>query len=133
MLMEQHQTFGPDPTNVAYARHFVGGALAGCGLDPSDVCLLTSEVVANAVLHARTEFTVTVKCSEQRVRVEVLDLNPRMPLRNPAAADAISGRGLALVEGLAQAWGVDSTPAEKTVWFELAARAMASSAGRPQI
>jgi anti-sigma regulatory factor (Ser/Thr protein kinase) len=129
MLMEQHQTFGPDPTNVAYARHFVGGALAGFGLDPSDVCLLTSEVVTNAILHARTKFIVTVKWSEQRVRVEVLDLSPRMPLQNPDLADSISGRGLALVEGLAQAWGVDSTPSEKTVWFEVAARAMASSGG----
>jgi hypothetical protein len=132
MLMEQHQTFGPDPTNVASARHFVGGALAGCGLDPSEVCLLTGEVVSNAILHAGTHFTVTVKCSAKQVRVEVLDMNPRMPLRNPATVDSVDGRGLALVQDLAQAWGVDSTPSEKTVWFELAAQAMASSSSRPR-
>jgi hypothetical protein len=65
MLMEQHQTFGPDPTNVASARHFVGGTLAGWGLDASEACLLTSEVVTNAVVHARTDFTVTVKGDER--------------------------------------------------------------------
>jgi anti-sigma regulatory factor (Ser/Thr protein kinase) len=127
MLMEQHQTFGPDPTNVASARQFVGGTLAGWGLDPDDVCLLTSEVVTNAVLHAGTDFTVTVKCGDERVRVEVIDLNSRLPLVNQAPTDATTGRGLGVVEGLAQAWGVDSNPPRKTVWFELAARAMAVS------
>ena len=118
--MEQHQTFRPDPTNVACARRFVGGAFAEWGLDSSDACLLTSELVTNAVMHGRTDVTVTVKLVDRRVRVEVMDFNPRLPSVRPLSPDDTAGRGLYLLQRVARAWGVESNPVQKSVWFEVA-------------
>jgi hypothetical protein len=53
------------------------------------------------------------------LRVEVHDGNSRHPTPSPAPADATSGRGLHLVESLAERWGVEGTPDGKVVWFEL--------------
>ena len=125
--MEQHQTFGADLTTVATARKFVGTALAGWGLQAEDTCLLTSELVTNAVVHGGTDITVSIKLLDRQIRVEVIDLNPALPRPAEPGTDATSGRGLRLVQGIARAWGTFGTPAQKTVWFEVAAQALASS------
>ena len=55
------------------------------------------------------------------VRVEVVDDSPVVPIRRSIEADAVSGRGMAIVESLASNWGVtDLSPDGKTVWFEVA-------------
>jgi anti-sigma regulatory factor (Ser/Thr protein kinase) len=86
------------------------------------VLLLTSELVTNAVVHARTPTTlrVLVEPNVPRVRVEVADGVPQQPRARDPGPNETSGRGLMLVDRLATHWEVDSNEAGKVVWFELA-------------
>jgi anti-sigma regulatory factor (Ser/Thr protein kinase) len=118
--MELEQTFSPTPDGARAARHFVQAALGD--LDPG-VChvtmLLTSELATNAILHAGTDFVVAVSHPGDALRVAVSDGNTRLPQSCMAPADAPTGRGLALVDALASAWGADRHGQGKTVWFEV--------------
>lgn len=112
------RVFPPRRSAVRAARAFVLDAVGSC-TDRDTIALLASEVATNAVIHAGTEFTVTVSVRRDRVRVEVADRNPT-PVR-PALVvdpDSESGRGLLLVTALARAWGSDPTAEGKVVWFE---------------
>lgn len=118
--MRVTHVFEADPAEVGGARRFAHAALNRCGLDDDDIPLLVSELATNAVLHARSEFAVTLWVRPGRVRVEVSDGNTRLPLLQRVPADAQSGRGLFLVKILSEVWGVDSTYDDgKTVWFEV--------------
>jgi anti-sigma regulatory factor (Ser/Thr protein kinase) len=114
------RTFAPEASEVFSARHFVAWALESWGLECEDLPLLVSELATNAVLHARSDFEVTIIRSDRRVRVEVFDQNTRLPSFAVAPPDAYSGRGLMLLRELASAWGVEShSDSGKTIWFEL--------------
>ncbi|NAZ82945.1 SpoIIE family protein phosphatase [Kineococcus sp. R8] len=118
---------------VPDARHWVA---AECRdrLSPAErgvVELLTSELVANAVLHgARAAGDGRERAVEVRVdtaggvvRVVVQDGNPDPPVLRHVGAEATGGRGVALVDALATRWGYEPLPSPgvgKTVWFELA-------------
>jgi two-component sensor histidine kinase len=86
--------------------------------------LLVSELATNAVVHASSDFAVTVvyPTPDGRVRIEVVDRAPGepAPLRPPPSDP--HGRGLLLVASLAHAWGVKKAGRRvgKTIWFELA-------------
>jgi len=54
------------------------------------------------------------------VRLRVEDSAPQLPEIHRYDTDAVTGRGLALVEQLATAWGVDRMPWGKAVWCEIA-------------
>lgn len=103
------------------ARRFVTEALErwDCEGSLDTVRLLVSELVTNAVVHARSRPNVAVMLLPEAVRVEVADdvadgLAPR------AAGDTDeSGRGLFLLDELSSAWGVDVSGGGKTVWFEV--------------
>lgn len=113
--------FEPDTDQVVAARRFVSSALRDWGVASADVPLLVSELATNAVLHARSDFSVTVTRTTGGVRVEVFDRNPRLPSIASVPSDAYSGRGLMIVADLASAWGVEAHPgAGKTIWFEVA-------------
>lgn len=87
--------------------------------------LLATELLTNALQYTGGGAVVTATLSqgpEHRLRVEVQDSLSRRPVPRPAqpAADpGTSGRGLLLVEALADAWGVLTRPDGKAVWFEL--------------
>ena len=82
--------------------------------------LLTSELVTNALVHTDRDAVLTVTVSPDGLRVEVRDFVGRRPrLRAPIADDGTHGRGLVLVESLADAWGVRAHGVGKAVWFEL--------------
>ncbi|MFI8930107.1 ATP-binding protein [Streptomyces sp. NPDC053474] len=87
----------------------------------SDVAeLLTSELVTNALVHTDRDAVLTATVGPRRLRVEVRDFVGRRPrVRAPAAGDATHGRGLMLVQSLADAWGVRAHGVGKAVWFEL--------------
>ncbi len=125
------RTFAPDPSEVYLARRFVLSVLDDWGLDIEDLPLLVSELATNAVLHARSDFEVTVIRRSKHVRVEVFDQNTRLPSFAPVPPDAYSGRGLMLLRGLASAWGVEShSDVGKTIWFEVAVPATTESIKR---
>jgi DNA-binding NarL/FixJ family response regulator len=113
-----------DARSSAAARRFVEEALAQSGkaelLDVVNLCV--SELVTNAVLHTSSAPDLAVWITATGVRVEVGDEGGDLPGAEPepAALDAVSGRGLSLVESLATAWGVIPRPSGKTVWFEVA-------------
>ena len=108
--------------SVRRARQFVREALAAY-LPPAEldtVELLTSEVVTNAVVHAGSNPTIEVATDGGTVRVSVEDRDPGWPMAHAVPADATSGRGMALVDALAHAWGVESLAGRgKTIWFEV--------------
>jgi len=111
----------PVPASAALARLFVQQTLGewGCDglLDASR--LLVSELVTNAVLHARTDLELSVRLVARGVRVEVSDGSPSAPVVRHYEDEAMTGRGLALVEELASDWGVDDRGDGKSVWFEI--------------
>ena len=104
------------------ARRFVVETLVQWGHKGSldDVALVVSELAANAVLHARSDFTVAVSSRGDRVRIAVSDSSSAGPvLQSSVAMTATSGRGVALVAALAQDWGCDANGHNgKIVWAE---------------
>ncbi|MFJ6650989.1 ATP-binding protein [Streptomyces sp. NPDC091290] len=94
--------------------------------DVADVAeLLAAELLANAVQHALhtdsgcARVTLVARQDRCGLRVEVADPDPSIPVMRHATADDEGGRGLALVEALADRWGVTERPTGKTVWFSL--------------
>ena len=88
--------------------------------DSDTALLLVSELVSNAILHARSTIRLTATSEASHLRVEVTDESARLPLARYYSPDATTGRGLHLVDRLADSWGFDTLgPAGKTVWFEL--------------
>ncbi|MGW0332725.1 ATP-binding protein [Streptomyces sp. NPDC003011] len=82
--------------------------------------LLTSELVTNALVHTDHEAVLTATVGPRGLRVEVRDFVARRPrLCGPDAGDGTHGRGLVLVQSLADAWGVRLHGVGKAVWFEL--------------
>jgi anti-sigma regulatory factor (Ser/Thr protein kinase) len=124
------QSFPPEPASASAARSFAVSASQTTGELADTVALLTSELASNAVLHARTSFVVRVIARAATLRVEVADTNPNLPARKEYGPDAITGRGLRIVEGLADRWGVNREPVGKTVWFELLHEPAGAGAGR---
>jgi anti-sigma regulatory factor (Ser/Thr protein kinase) len=106
---------------VSDARRF---ALNGLPRDQEDVRerveLMVSELAANCVVHAATEFEVVITRTAECVRVEVTDTGDGQPsVRWPGPLQP-KGRGLQIVSALADEWGVEPAPddaAGKTVWF----------------
>jgi anti-sigma regulatory factor (Ser/Thr protein kinase) len=78
-----------------------------------------SELVTNAIVHAHSEVELAVHLRPGRVRIEVVDTARELVRRRDAKDDEQSGRGMALIEALAVAWGIDSLLAGKSVWFEM--------------
>jgi PAS domain S-box-containing protein len=114
----------PMPQSARRARQLVTDVLDEAGqLELTDAAtLLVSELVTNAVLHARTGMDVSVFASSQGVRVEVTDHNPLPPQRRGYSTAATTGRGLAMVDMIAERSGTETGgDGGKTVWFELGA------------
>ena len=88
--------------------------------DPGNALLLVSELVTNALIHGRPPIGLALACSGTRTTVRVTDSDqqPILP-QHPAAVDALSGRGLRLLQVLATDWGVHTGPHGKTFWFAL--------------
>lgn len=111
-----------EPRSVGVIRRFAVQACAELGLDDcaDTVALLVSEVATNAVLHAYgREVRVRIAVHGGRLRVEVDDSSPEMPVGRGAEDGDQDGRGLALVAALSDLWGVRAQPGGKTFWFEL--------------
>ncbi|MGH9225916.1 MAG: response regulator [Acidimicrobiales bacterium] len=122
-VLDQAATqFEGDLSSARAARQFVTDALAGWGLEAlaDTVALLVSEVVTNAVVHARSVVDVEVHLTPDAARVEISDSAPGEPVVRAARGYDESGRGMAIVESLARAWGVRSRRGGgKTIWFEV--------------
>ncbi len=113
------------PHDVPRARAFVRRALVEWGVEEvrDEAELLTSELLANAVLHARPPYRLVVHQLAVAVRIEVWDSAPEvLPMRRSRSSDAATGRGLAVADTLSESWGVELSidGQQKGVWVELA-------------
>ncbi|MGC9380681.1 ATP-binding protein [Streptomyces sp. MH13] len=86
--------------------------------------LLTSELVTNALVHTDDDAVLTATVEPDGLRVEVRDFVGGLPRpRAPEPEESTNGRGLVLVQSLADAWGVRAHGVGKSVWFRLDAEA----------
>lgn len=110
----------PRLESVPRTRELVRGTLRDWGLESlvDTTELLMSELVTNAVRHARGDIEIQMAKGESLV-VEVADDDERLPHRTEVTPEDERGRGLALVNVVAQEWGARSITSGKVVWFEL--------------
>jgi len=119
-----HRLLRPSPESVPAARRFVRDILTGwdlTGLEDA-AALAVSELVTNAVVHTASAVRLTLRrLGPDRLWIGVHDDSDRFPGARRAADDDISGRGLAIVEMVADSWGVEpgTSGSGKTVWAEL--------------
>jgi anti-sigma regulatory factor (Ser/Thr protein kinase) len=110
--------FPAETGSVRAARISIQDALADVDKRlVESIVLMVSELTTNAILHARTEFTVEIETSQEQVRITVSDAGPGDPALKEPERETTTGRGLQIVERLADEWGiVDGSPGE-SVWF----------------
>ncbi|MET9515514.1 ATP-binding protein [Streptomyces sp. NPDC002994] len=118
---------GADPAEVGRARRWARSRLAGSGIRVDEplaetLILLISELVTNAVVHTGCPAVLRMlfgTAADGTVRVEVADASARPPKPRHADGDDTNGRGLELVDGLADRWGWQSEGAGKRIWCEV--------------
>jgi hypothetical protein len=115
----------PDRNAPARSRQFVQDVCAdwGIGRVASLAELVASELVTNAVTHARTPMNMTLRLIDSRLSVDVRDADPRPMFRpTPGAGGAPNdehGRGLLVLDAMADAWGTSPTGDGKVVWANI--------------
>ncbi|MCT6778328.1 ATP-binding protein [Streptomyces rubiginosohelvolus] len=119
---------GPDPAEVGRARRWARSRLVGSGIGDDEplaetLILLISELVTNAVVHTGCPAVLRMLFggggASGTVRVEVADASDCPPLQRHAAGEDTNGRGLELVDGLADRWGWLPEGAGKQIWCEV--------------
>lgn len=120
--------FPPEAESASSARRHVLEALEGLELDGASdsAAIVVSELAANVLLHARSDFVVRLIVAQPEdgppvVRIEVDDRSSHVPTIHNFTVFSTSGRGLRLVDSVSAAWGVQlaAERSGKTVWAEL--------------
>ncbi|WP_411141568.1 ATP-binding protein [Streptomyces sp. x-80] len=133
----------PDPAEVGRARRWARSRLAGSGIGADEplaetLILLISELVTNAVVHTGSAAELRMCFSGSgavvgTVRVEVVDTSARPPRQRHADGDDTNGRGLELVDGLADRWGWQREGGGKRIWCEVDRRQSLLMAARAEL
>jgi anti-sigma regulatory factor (Ser/Thr protein kinase) len=118
---EDARTFAASPDAPRHARRYVVDVLQRWGQeDLADrAAVVVTELATNAVVHARSDFVVTLRSSVDGLRISVGDRSAEAPIAGDAGSDGLSGRGLVLVDAMSTAWGTEPAADGKTVWAEL--------------
>lgn len=119
--MSTREVLPPTPASPARARALVRAQMEGFSEEAvTAVELMTSELVTNAVVHGSSSIEVELRQEAVIMRVAVTDGCQERPVpKNPHERDP-HGRGLLIVQSLAEEWGVVENQAGKSVWFTLA-------------
>ena len=125
----RERSFPLELDSVRAARHFVTGLLDQGPDDAlaSDAAIVATELAANAVLHARSGFILTVSRSAAAVRIAVRDSDPLVHRNGSLPFDVRPGHGLSVVSQLASGWAVERLPDGKVVWADLPAATLRTS------
>ncbi len=120
--LQQHVAPG-DPEALVAARHMIGAAVRAWGAREraDEIELVADELIVNALMHTDGPAIVTLRIlagHQHRLRVEVADRSSALPRRREAGDSGVSGRGLMLVDRLADVWGVEPRGSGKCVWCE---------------
>lgn len=119
--LEVSRTFRANFDAPGAARRFVVETLDLAGVENGidDVKLVVSELATNSVVHARSDFTVSVCVTAEDVCVSVSDDSCEQPALPETRGDESGGRGLAIVATLAATWGTAPSGVGKRVWARL--------------
>jgi len=103
------------------ARHFVMEVLGDWGGVEAvhNAALVVTELATNAVVHARSSFTLRVMIGDESIRISVQDSDPRPATPTGPSRAEFSGRGLDIVAGIASRWGAEFLDGGKVVWAEI--------------
>jgi hypothetical protein len=115
-------TLSPAAVSPTAARRFIEARSADWSLpEPvgQQLVLIGSELVTNALLHARTMLTLTLELRRDRVRISVTDASQAPATLRHYRPDSLTGRGLGVVAALSHRWGVSAVRDGKVVWAEL--------------
>ncbi|MEU2928005.1 SpoIIE family protein phosphatase [Streptomyces sp. NPDC007251] len=120
--LQQHVAPG-DPEALTQARHLIRAAVRSWGYrDRADeIELVADELITNALMHTEGSAIVTLRAldsGQRKLRIEVEDSSSALPRRREPGEDGVSGRGLLLVDMLADGWGVEARGGGKAVWCE---------------
>jgi anti-sigma regulatory factor (Ser/Thr protein kinase) len=117
----------PSAASVPAARRLVRELLAVWEVphDREDAALLVTELVANVVDHVRGEANLTLELdlSDTWLRIAVVDGSSIRPIVQQLSHDSPRGRGMRMVEAIADRWGAEDHNGGKRVWFDLDASA----------
>jgi two-component sensor histidine kinase len=111
----------PHPTSPRAARRLIEQRLADADAEKARAAaLVASELVTNAIVHARTDVSLRLSRTDPRLlRIAVCDDSPTLPVARSVALDAESGRGLRIIEAIASQWGAQPAGRGKVVWAEI--------------
>ncbi|WP_392897380.1 PAS domain S-box protein [Streptomyces sp. LN699] len=122
-VASQSVVLAAQPSSVGEGRRFLRSTLLRWGNVDDQLCdtacLLASELLSNAVNHSCGPVRLRLRHAGRELSVEVCDGSPVLPQARFASPDAESGRGLLLVDSLAESWGTLPTAEGKAVWFSL--------------
>lgn len=127
--------FKPDVEMLKMARDHVAEIAAGWPVDDYHVRVVVSELVTNAIRHARTDEIRVDACSDGDVHVvKVWDGDGTLPVPRSPGPDAVGGRGLMIVGELVTRWGtLPDVAGGKTVFAEWAVRRPESPSPRRKL
>ena len=112
--------FPPQAISVTAARVEAAALLAELEIDHTyETEIIVDELAANAVVHARTDFELTIERWQNGLRIIVRDLSKLKPYIQYPDALAESGRGLFMLADVADDWGYHPTEDGKCVWANI--------------
>lgn len=123
-LVRTVRELGCDPMVLRHVRAFVREACDVWnvpGKVRDDAVMIANELVSNAIEHAHTSARATLEYGRNALAVRVRDYSTGHPVRHGQHEAWAGGHGLAILNGLTPAWGVDEHPDGKTTWARLAA------------
>ena len=109
----------PDASSLREGRRFVAETLHDWAVHEAliePVILVANELVANAIVHARSAPVLSLAEAGSDLMVRVADNSPSEPAPRAATTNEAGGRGLLMVEALADQWGCDAHAQGKVVW-----------------